>query len=161
MTHQGTQVPFAQTRTIPGGIGDAVDKVGVAPGGVGERAAGFDGHPTIIGRFPGPAACLSRPVTRFRDTPVSGGGDRGTDGVVDHRECRMSETTSAISASASSAVPSSVRGVNGSASSGSAGGGPSNTAEADVVPLLTDYLDDVAARVELRLGDVAGVGITH
>ncbi|MGS0686298.1 GAF and ANTAR domain-containing protein [Nakamurella sp. GG22] len=71
----------------------------------------------------------------------------------------MSETTSTITTSASNDVGSSVPEVH-RASNGSAGGQSPNTAEADVLPLLTDYLDDVAARMELRLGDVAGVGIT-
>ena len=51
--------------------------------------------------------------------------------------------------------------VDGQASSGefSAGAGL-GSAEADLLPLLTEYLDDVAARTASRLGDVAGVAVT-
>lgn len=34
------------------------------------------------------------------------------------------------------------------------------SAEAELLPLLTDYLDDVATRTAVRLGDIAGVAIT-
>ena len=82
----------------------------------------------------------------------------------------MSETTSAITAAASSNAASNRAAANRAASNRAAsnraasnhaaGDSSPSTAEADALPLLTDYLDDVAARMELRLGDVAGVGIT-
>lgn len=37
---------------------------------------------------------------------------------------------------------------------------PSGSAEADLLPLLTEYLDDVANRTARRLGETAGVAIT-
>ncbi len=77
----------------------------------------------------------------------------------------MFETTSAITAAASSNAASNRAAANHAASNHAAsnhaaGDSSPSTAEADALPLLTDYLDDVAARMELRLGDVAGVGIT-
>jgi len=42
----------------------------------------------------------------------------------------------------------------------SGGAAPLGSAEADLLPLLTEYLDDVAIRTARRLGEIAGVAIT-
>jgi GAF domain-containing protein len=43
---------------------------------------------------------------------------------------------------------------------GASAGAPLGSAEADLLPLLTEYLDDVATRSARRLGNIAGVAIT-
>ena len=57
----------------------------------------------------------------------------------------MSETTASRTTALSSPASDGVR---------------AGSAEADLLPVSTDYLDDVAARTAARLGEIAGVAIT-